>query len=104
MSIFVTFMYGLMIPMLFPIALLNIVNVYLTEKIGLIWLYRRPPMLDIRLIRRAISLLIYAPIFMFAMGYWAVGSMQIFEGKTQEKVFNNRAGNPHHRILPNFSN
>lgn len=77
--IFVTFMYGMFIPIMFPITLFGIINFYLTEKIGLIWLYRRPPMFDETLIMRAFKMLKHPPFFMFMLGYWAIGNMQMFE-------------------------
>jgi hypothetical protein len=92
--IYVTFMYGMFIPMLFPITLFGIVNTYITEKISLIWFNRKPPMFDSSLGDRAFTMLKYPPVLMFAMGYWAVGNCQIFESIPAEKVFNNRAGDP----------
>ncbi len=43
---FITFMYGLLIPMLFPIALLSFLILYTVEKLTLTYFYRKPPMYD----------------------------------------------------------
>ena len=102
--IYVTFIYGLFIPIMFPITLIGIFNTYMTEKICLIWLYRRPPMFDESLIQRTFAMLKYSPLFMFMFGYWAVGQPQIFESLSTDKVFSNRAGDPHHTLMPHHMN
>ena len=51
--IYVTFMYGMFIPLMFPITLFGLFNTYITEKISLIWFHRRPPMFDDSLGKRA---------------------------------------------------
>ena len=45
-QVYVSFMYGLFIPILFPIATLGILSMYLVEKYGLIYYYRKPPIYD----------------------------------------------------------
>ena len=47
--IFVTFMYGLGMPILFPIAFLSCFVLYFVEKTMLYYGYRVPPMYDERL-------------------------------------------------------
>jgi hypothetical protein len=47
--VFVTFMYGLGMPILFPIAILSFIILYLQEKMMLYYGYRVPPMYDERL-------------------------------------------------------
>lgn len=98
--IYVTFMYGMLIPIMFPICLLCLINTYITEKISLIWLYRRPPMFDESLGKRAFDLMKRPPYLMFMMGYWAIGNRQIFDGIPAVKVFNNRPGDPKHPLVP----
>ena len=98
--VFVCFMYGMFIPVLFPITLLGLFNMYVTERIGLLWFYRKPPMFDESLGNRAVSILKYAPLLMFTLGYWAVGNPQIFDAVPSIKVFSNRAGDPQHDLLP----
>lgn len=73
-----SFTYGLFIPVLFPIALVGIFNMYVVERLSLAYYYRQPPMFDERLNKRAIDLLQGAPILMFLMSYWAYGNRQVF--------------------------
>lgn len=68
--IFVTFMYGLAMPILFPIALLGIFNMYVTERYSFAYVYRKPPMIGNRLNESALNVLKFAPVFMMLFGYW----------------------------------
>ena len=47
--VFVTFMYGFGIPLLFPVAGIAILILYLVEKTMLYYAYRMPPMYDEKL-------------------------------------------------------
>ena len=68
--IFVTMTYGFGIPILFPIAVVAILVLYLVEKTMLFYAYRLPPMYDERLSQSVIGILYYAPIFFLGFGYW----------------------------------
>ena len=43
-SIFISFAFGLVIPILFPIALMTIFSLYSMEKIMIAYVYKKPPM------------------------------------------------------------
>lgn len=68
-------------PIMFPIALIGIFNMYIVERMSLAYYYRQPPMFDEKLNQRAIDLLQGAPILMFMVSYWALGNSQIFFNK-----------------------
>ena len=55
--VFVSFTYGLFIPIMFPIAGIGIFNMYVVERMTLAYYYRQPPMFDEKLNARAIDLL-----------------------------------------------
>jgi hypothetical protein len=44
--VFVTFMYGFGIPILFPVAVISLIILYFVEKTMLYYSYRIPPMYD----------------------------------------------------------
>jgi hypothetical protein len=44
--VFVTFMYGFGIPILFPVAVISLIILYFVEKTMLYYSYRMPPMYD----------------------------------------------------------
>ena len=75
--IFVTFMYGLGLPILFPIACLSLVILYFVEKTMLYYGYRVPPMYDERLSKNVLNRLQTAPILMLIFGYWMASSQQL---------------------------
>ena len=43
-TIFVTFTYGMALPILFPITFVTLINMYVCEKILFAYFYRKPPM------------------------------------------------------------
>jgi hypothetical protein len=45
-QVWVSFFYGMFLPILFPIALIGIINMYIVERITLAWFYRQPPSFD----------------------------------------------------------
>jgi len=75
---FVTFMYGLAVPLLFPIAFIYFLVSYIVERLALAYSYRKPPMFDDVLNQSAINMLKIAPVFMMIFGYWIFGNRQIF--------------------------
>ena len=56
-TVFFTMTYGSAIPILFPIAFLSFVNFYVTERIVLAYFHKKPPNFDLKINRRAISIL-----------------------------------------------
>lgn len=45
-QIFISFAYGLFLPVLIPICMLGIMNMYIVEKWALLYYFRKPPMYD----------------------------------------------------------
>jgi len=83
---FVCFMYGLAIPLLFPICLLGFTVLYTMEKLTITYFFRKPPMFDEKLNESAIRKMKYAPIFMMFFGYWCMSNVQLFTNKSGEIV------------------
>ena len=81
-QVFVSFMYGMCIPLLFPIAFLGIFNMYLVERLAMAYYYQRPPMYDQKLNDSVLGVLKWAPMLMFVFGYWTMGNEQIFFNKS----------------------
>lgn len=63
-------MYGLAIPLFFPIALLYLIIMYIVEKLLITYYYQKPPMFDEKLYLSALSTLKWAPLFMMTFGFW----------------------------------
>ena len=85
-QIFVAFTHGLVLPLLFPIAFLNIMNMFIVEKLQFTYWYRQPPLMDNKLNARALSILQFAPVMMVFFGYWQLGNRQMFHNETMSLV------------------
>ena len=74
-TVCVTFMYGVALPELFPIAAFTYFNYYVVEKFLITYWYQRPPVYDDKLNKTALELMSAAPILMLFFGYWCLGNM-----------------------------
>ena len=72
--VFVTFMYGLIMPILFPICLIGLFNILIVDLLALTYYYRAPPRYDGLLNKTALWILCLAPLVMFTMGYWTLSN------------------------------
>jgi len=78
MVVFVTFMYGAILPILFPIALLQIFVLYVCERLMIFYSYQRPPMYDDTLTKSIIRTMYVAPALMMLVGAWGFSNQQIY--------------------------
>jgi hypothetical protein len=74
MQIYISFLYGMQMPILFVICLFGLFNMYCNERLLLAYYYKQPPAYDLELHKQVISYLRYAPIVMLINGYWAFGN------------------------------
>jgi hypothetical protein len=74
---YITFMYGFGMPVLFPIALLSFLVLYVVEKTMLFYGYVMPPMYDERLSNDVLSKLQFAPLLYLIFGYWMASNEQL---------------------------
>lgn len=85
---FVTMMYGLGMPLLFPVAVLSLFVLYVVEKYEFFYVYRLPPMYDAKLNNAALSLMTWAPLLFLGFGYWMISNNQLLQNdllfKTEE--------------------
>lgn len=69
-QVFVSFMYGMALPILFFIALVALFNMYVSERLMLAYWFRQPPNYDNEILHSCLHTLNFAPILMFALGFW----------------------------------
>jgi hypothetical protein len=67
-------MYGVGIPILYPIAFCYFFVLYMVEKGMLYYYYREPPQYDEILNEEALRILKKAPLLMLAFGYWMLSN------------------------------
>ena len=75
--VFVTFMYGFGLPILFPIACVTFAVTYIIEKSSLYYSYRQPPAYDATLSNTCLEKMWWAPVLYIAFGYWMASSKQL---------------------------
>jgi len=71
---YVTMMYGLGMPILFPIAALNYFVFWSTERYQMAFTYQMPPALDDALTKNTLELLSYSPLLFLFNGLWMISN------------------------------
>lgn len=90
--VYVTFMFGAGIPILFVIAFLSLVSYYVLERILVAKYFKKPPMIDYKLNKQAINLMIIAPFLYCAIGFFMYNNPQTFDNS--EITFAKTYGEP----------
>mmetsp|Transcript_117304 Transcript_117304/g.163229 ORF Transcript_117304/g.163229 Transcript_117304/m.163229 type:complete len:262 (+) Transcript_117304:1423-2208(+) len=78
--VYVTMLYGMGVPLLFPIAVLAGFIFWVLERYCVAYTYQMPPSLDDRLTNNAVSVLTKAPLLYLVNGFWMLTNTQIFNG------------------------
>lgn len=73
-----TFTFGLALPLLFPIAAFTFFNIYIMERLTVMYFHPTPPMYDDQLIKLMLTDMKWAPVFMIFFGFWYLGQPSIF--------------------------
>ena len=87
------------IPLLFPIALFGIVNMYVNERLLLAYYYKQPPIYDMDLHQESLRKVKLAPILCFLFGCWTFGNTHIFYNQADFKEYRNEKTNPNHYVF-----
>ena len=77
--VYVTFLFGAGLPILFPIAYVSLLGFYITEKLCMAYSNRIPPMFTAEANQATMKILMGAPILYFAVGAWMFSNQQIFK-------------------------
>lgn len=67
-------MYGIGLPILFPIAVISFLVLYLVERSMIFYSYRQPPLYDEKLNNNALEILSWSPLLFLIFGYWMFSS------------------------------
>ena len=102
-AVYVCFMYGLGLPILFPIALLTFCCLYASERLAVCYLYKQPPMYDDKLNNTALNTMQWAPVLMLTFGYWQMTNRQIFKGVSFPKQFSGEVAETGHNMWKQWS-
>lgn len=63
-------MYGAGLPILFPIAFLSIVSLYVTERLMMAYSYKKPPMYGTQTNQTTMKVMLEAPILYCILAAW----------------------------------
>mmetsp|Transcript_10851 Transcript_10851/g.14605 ORF Transcript_10851/g.14605 Transcript_10851/m.14605 type:complete len:219 (+) Transcript_10851:2354-3010(+) len=99
---FVTMMYGLGLPMLFPIAFLSYFIIYATERYQLAYTYQLPPAMDSKMTDNAMQMLTYTPLLFLINGYWMLSNRQMFDNVVNKIVFSTEQMSSAHKLSDMF--
>ena len=70
--------YGSAMPIVFPIVLFGLFNFYVTEKLSIIYFYKKPPTIDSKVSNLAIYLLTRPSIYGIMFATWVMGNQAMF--------------------------
>ena len=79
--VYIAFMFGPLMPILFLSATASLGCLYIVEKMCMGFAYRKPPMYDDELIRFVLKMLSYAPLLYALMACWVFSNQQVFRNK-----------------------
>lgn len=87
--VYVTFLFGPGLPILFPIAYFSLLGLYIVERLMMAYSYRKPPMTGTVTNQTVMKMLLGAPIVYCCMAMWLFSNRQVFENKviTNEAEF-----------------
>jgi hypothetical protein len=71
-------MYGIGLPILFPVAAVSLFTLYMVEKLMIYYSYRQPPMYDAGLNESVLKIMSFAPLLFLSFGYWMLSNIQLF--------------------------
>ncbi len=71
---FVTMLYGLGLPCLFPIAALNLLSKLICERLHLVYFSKKTKSYDDQLIKLVKKILLISPIIFVFNGYWMISN------------------------------
>lgn len=89
--VFITFLFGAGLPILFPIAMVSFIVLFLMERLQLAYSYKRPPMFDEKLNEAAVHILVFAPFLYLLVGFWMFNNIQIFRN---DVIYNSNYNEP----------
>ena len=73
-TVYVTLMYGIGLPILFPIAAFTLFNLWVCERISIAYFSKLTPALDDTLTINALSVLKWAPLLLLMNCYWMLSN------------------------------
>jgi hypothetical protein len=83
--VFVPFIWGGVMPVLFPIATVGLIIMYVVERLMVYYSYEHPPMLDDALSVSTIQTFFLCPVAMCMITGWAFSNQSVYFNKVNEQ-------------------
>lgn len=93
-----TFLFGAGLPVLFPIAYLSLLNLYIVERLMMAYSYRKPPMYGSETNQAALNMMIGAPMIYCVFAMWMFSNQQAFEDVVVVNTGDNVFAESDHRL------
>jgi hypothetical protein len=77
------FLYGSAMPVLFVVAFIAFVVLFINERVLVCYYYREPPSFDEEITMKAMGFIKWIPIFSLPVVFWQFGNRQIFESEVE---------------------
>lgn len=74
-------MYGMGMPILFPLAAFNFMNQWICERMIVAWFMKLPPSLSDTLMQNFTKRVRFAPLLLVFNGWWMISNLQIFQNR-----------------------
>ena len=81
MYVYVPFLFGVGMPVLYPITLANIVVQYYLDRVMVAYFHSQPPLIGIDMSVVTFRLLEWGSLLYLPMSYWMLSNPQIFSNK-----------------------
>ncbi|CDW91332.1 UNKNOWN [Stylonychia lemnae] len=86
-NVFVSMLYGVGVPMIIPVVLMNFIIQYCLDRLLTVYLYKQPPLFDQQLTQTALNILQWGVILYLGFGYWMLSNKQIFTNTIHPKEY-----------------
>mmetsp|Transcript_44012 Transcript_44012/g.42598 ORF Transcript_44012/g.42598 Transcript_44012/m.42598 type:complete len:185 (-) Transcript_44012:303-857(-) len=96
-------MYGTAMPVLYPIALLTYIILYITERCLVFYYYKQPPAFDQKMTNTSLNILRWGPFLLFAMTYWILGNNQVFDNQVFVQEYTSNITFSGHSVIKDLS-
>jgi hypothetical protein len=98
-QVFVSFIYGPAIPVLFIITFFSLIIMYVFERLNLAYWHPKPPMYEKAMNEQVLKILKWAPMGMMLSLYWLLGNNQMFGNELSIKEQIHNTQDPMHPLI-----
>ena len=102
--VFITMMFGVGLPILFPLASVSLMFMYFLEKYEIYYVFQQPPAYDEKLNDSVLSNLDKAPVFLLSFGYWFLTNLQLLSNDFLEPIMTQTDAFQSHHVWSDYLN